>query len=429
MKIRPLYKVWLLCCWLLCGVFARAEKGDTTLGLQFTDYTYKPGIHTVRLYLEGMELEPPLITYSGGEQLLLSFDELGTDLQQYNYTYIHCNADWTPSNLSAYDYLTGFFEGTISNYSLSKATRLPYVHYQLNFPNEDLGLNRSGNYLLLVYANNDTSQRVLSRRFYVVDNKISVDVSLKNAATADLFLSHQEVQFDLNVKDIAITNPFDEVSVTVMQNFRPDNAYYGLKPQFIRQDKLVYRSDGKIVFPGLKEFRFFDSRNLLYLGQHIKTYHADSNVVELNADDIRAYKQYDYIKDANGAYIVGRNDARNNNLEAEYVKVRFLLGTKLMFPGSGIYVVGAFNNWQLLDSCKLDYNFSTKTYSKDVLLKQGFYNYLYTMVRDGEAADPLALEGSNYETENNYQILVYYRPVGTRYDQLVAFRQINTLNR
>jgi hypothetical protein len=279
-----------------------------------------------------------------------------------------------------------------------------------------------------VYKENDPEQLVITRRFYVLDTKLTIDGTLKNPSAPQYFLTHQEVQFDLNIKDITVTNPFDEISVTVMQNFRTDNAYTDLKPQFVKQEQLIYRNDSKIIFPGLKEFRYFDSRNLLYLGQHVKEYDGQKNLLALYPDEVRSFKSYEFVKDANGNYIIGRSDARTNELEADYVNVRFRLATNNITPGSSVYVSGAFTDWQLTDDYKMEYNFTTKAYEKDILLKQGFYNYIYTYVREGETKpDADTFEGSTYETENNYQILVYYHPAGSRYDQLIGFKEMNTL--
>ena len=38
-------------------------------------------------------------------------------------------------------------------------------------------------------------------------------------------------------------------------------------------------------------------------------------------------------------------------------------------------------------------------------------------------------EGSHYETENDYTVLIYYRNPRERYDRIVGVKTINTLNR
>jgi len=62
-----------------------------------------------------------------------------------------------------------------------------------------------------------------------------------------------------------------------------------------------------------------------------------------------------------------------------------------------------------------------------MFLKQGSYNYQYLYrPSSGGAPTLLRTEGSYWQTENEYQIYVYYRPVGGRYDQLIGFSELKT---
>jgi hypothetical protein len=61
-------------------------------------------------------------------------------------------------------------------------------------------------------------------------------------------------------------------------------------------------------------------------------------------------------------------------------------------------------------------------YHTQILLKQGFYNYAYVLVspQDGKVNETY-FEGSFFNTENHYEIIVYYRPVGSRTDLIVGY--------
>ena len=63
----------------------------------------------------------------------------------------------------------------------------------------------------------------------------------------------------------------------------------------------------------------------------------------------------------------------------------------------------------------MEYDVKHDIFYKDVLLKQGAYNYQYLV--NGRTT---AIEGNYYETPNEYVIHVYYRPNGARYDRLVG---------
>ena len=76
------------------------------------------------------------------------------------------------------------------------------------------------------------------------------------------------------------------------------------------------------------------------------------------------------------------------------------------------------------------YNPETASFEKSLLLKQGYYNYIYAYVPGGsKSADHTNLEGSFWETDNDYQIFVYYRDIAGRFDRLVGYTQINSRNR
>ncbi len=45
---------------------------------------------------------------NGNENIEIKFDFLDLDVHYFYYTIIHCNADWTPSDLSESEYLDGF---------------------------------------------------------------------------------------------------------------------------------------------------------------------------------------------------------------------------------------------------------------------------------------------------------------------------------
>lgn len=416
------------------GAFASPNDSTPTQSkaptLLYTDHVYKPTIKTVRLLLQGDELSPPLITLDGEEQLELSFDDLSQDIQTYSYTFVLCNSDWTPADLPQFDYLGSYLESEINNYSMSSGTRVPFVHYSLLLPNSDVTLTKSGNYLLKVYKDNNPDSLVLTRRFYVLDSKVSINAQMRIPNIPEYSSTHQEVQFSLLVGALAVTNPFDEIKVTVMQNFRSDNAYTNLKPQFVKEDSLIYRNEGKIIFPGVKEFRYFDTRNILTLTAMVKDYDYATNTIYLFPEEIRSFKAYDYLKDNNGRFVIGKQDAQDSVLQADYINVHFRLNTNSMFPGAKLYVFGALSDWQATPDFQLDYNFKDRAYEKDILLKQGFYNYIYAYKRDdSKEVEANLLEGSSYETENDYQILVYYHPTGSRYDQFVGLKILNSLKK
>jgi hypothetical protein len=99
--------------------------------------------------------------------------------------------------------------------------------------------------------------------------------------------------------------------------------------------------------------------------------------------------------------------------------------------GGRIFLIGLFSGWQLLKNYELHFNSKTSSYETTLYLKQGYYEYLYYFDAN-EKEDPfesLLLEGNDYETENTYQVFVYYRPFGSRYDEVIGYRTTDTYNK
>ena len=92
--------------------------------------------------------------------------------------------------------------------------------------------------------------------------------------------------------------------------------------------------------------------------------------------------------------------------------------------GNGnLYLFGKFCDWKFKEELKLEYDTLNQNYFKEVLLKQGYYNYQYCFVKDGskDTGDISIIEGSHYETKNEYSILVYHRELNDNFDRLVGF--------
>jgi hypothetical protein len=74
------------------------------------------------------------------------------------------------------------------------------------------------------------------------------------------------------------------------------------------------------------------------------------------------------------------------------------------------------------------YNSEKSEYRAKILLKQGYYNYIYVFLQDNSPViDVTTVEGTHQETENDYTILVYHRPTASRYDQLVGIKKVNSV--
>ncbi len=398
--------------------------------IRFNDHIYKDYIKSVKFHIIGADLTLPIIDLSDG-QLVLSFDDLEADVKNFYYTIVHCDKDWTPSeDISPMDYIDGFSEEKLEIYRFSSSTTQPYTHYDLAIPNEDMSFKLSGNYILKIYTDKGEDDLVLTRRFVVVDSKVKIDAQVNRAYEIGKMETHQEIDFVIDHKGFEINNPKQNLSVTVMQNSNWQTAYNNVEPLFIKTERLEYDYQGKIVFEGLKEYRYLDLRSFRFRTDKVKDIYEGPYGfdVELIGERDRSVKPYLFEIDINGNFIIETGDFDEHDIESDYALVTFYLSKDQVFENGQVYLYGKISDWQLKDEFKMTYNEKINAYSTKVFLKQGFYNYVYAFVpNDSETPDFSDTEGSHHEAENDYSIIVYYRDFGSRYDEVIGVKTINSI--
>jgi len=416
---------------MLCLMIVMANAQDDNY--YYENAVYKESIKTVLLYRTGFQLSNPLVGLSEEQTLTLSFDDITSDIKDYSYTIIHCDAAWNESFLSQSMYIDGFFENPVTDYAYSFNTSFNYVNYQIEFPNDQMRFKLSGNYVLVVFEDNDPEKVVLTRRFQVYENKVTIKGSV-HRSTFDAFKgTSQEIDFTIYHPTFDISNPLQDVKVVLQQNNRWDNAITGLKPRFIRSGELNYEYDQGNVFEGGNEFRYFDIRTNSLNGENVESteYFRPYYHKTLKVDQIRSNKKYFSYEEMNGKYSVESQDQEINDphTECDYLFVHFTLPMEMPLVGGSVNVFGALTQWNINKGNEMTYNFDTGRYELTMLLKQGYYNYIYAYVsKGGKKVDYTNIEGSFWETENDYQILVYYRDTAGRYDRLIGYRGFNSID-
>jgi len=403
------------------------------------DTVYVPGIATVAFYPSHDQLGYPMIRIGGGEILLLEFDDMRGGFTDLLFTIVHCDANWWPSQLQKLEYIDGFEEerfrsgslngDAFNSFAYSIATFDDYTHYKMVFPNQNMNVRVSGNYLLHVYQDDDDHTPVLTRRFTVAENILKIIPRQMQAADVSKLRTHQELNFTVNIKDLRMVNPMNEVRAVILQNGRWDNAIYDLAPQSVRGEDLVFDYFDKITFPAGKEFRNFDTRSILYRSERIQKIETFSDGVDvtLHVDKSRANVRYITYPDANGRFVTDNRDRfQDPETMSEYPLVHFTLDHPEIY-GKDVYIMGGLSDWRVDPRFKMTYNQSTRKYEGAVMLKQGFYDYIYVTSEDGYTFDHSELEGNWAETENNYTILIYWRPFGERFDRLGGMARISTV--
>jgi len=389
-----------------------------------------PNIHTVLLHKEGFEMAMPIILLNSDQRLELTFDDLDVSLKQYRFTIRHCTSEWeTSEGISVSDYIDGVTDESIDDFSYSYNTTVEYIHYKAFIPSQNLRPRLSGNYLLIVFTN-DPGFPVFTRRFMVVEpSPVSVVAEVIQSETPMESISHQQVSFLVNHPGLFLSNPQKELKIIIMQNERWDNAIRNPKPRFVRSSQLDFSYDPSISFGGGNEFRTVDIKSLRYQSENIRVIDWDGAYqVYLLEDQSRARKPYILYKDINGRMVIENDEyAENSEVEADYAWVHFSLPSSAFIPGGKLYVIGALTDYRLAPPNEMVYDPKRKAYQCSLLLKQGYYGYIYVFTPEGSSVgDQGFFEGNHWETENQYTIFVYYHPLSGLYDQLIAIQDVSS---
>lgn len=405
--------------------------------LEYNDKVYAKNIKTVRLHQYDWELSYPINSLYSENPLLFSFDQIESTPTDYYYTIIHCTHDWKASNLMFFEYAEGFDENRIRDYTSSHSTFVPYTHYELKIPNEDIKLNYTGNYLLVAYTRDGDNKTIIcTRRFMLYENLVEVEGRI-NASPDNMYRkTSQKLDFIVNRRGYDIYDPNTELKVVVMQNYQWNNAIQNIKPSFIENQYFRYEWDDKILFQASNEYRFFNIINLKFNAENVDhlEFKNPYYYVDLIQEKSKLYTPYSYYQDLNGFYAIRTDRYKNKDypeVQSDYCIVKFQLKYNIPLSGADVYLFGELTNYELSDDYKLLYNLETRSYEKLLFLKQGYYNYRYISVSQGKErkADHGFFEGNYFDTENDYLLLIYHRDPRKTYDQLINFSLFNSTNR
>ena len=359
------------------------------------------------------------------ERIYLEFDVLNNLEEDFYYVIEHFDYDWTPSRLMKSEYLDGMDNLRIFDYENSFNTYQIYSHYRLQIPNQQIRLKVSGNYLIKIFDENDDI--VFSRKFMLMEQQLGVGVQIKRSRNVALINETQTVDFSIKSNNLNLNNPVETVQTVVIQNNNLKTAIYGLKPQYILGNELVYRYNDNSLFWGGNEYLFFENKDvrMANLGvQYIdlqELYHS-----YLYTDIDRSSRKYTYNPDINGGFKVTVLDREDPSIEADYTYIHFSLLAE-EFLDKSVYVYGGYNNFSITDDNKMIFNPEKGVYELSMLLKQGFYNYKYVVVDRDDTLLEGAISGNFDETENNYKVIVYYRDLGARYDKIIGLGEANSI--
>ena len=363
-----------------------------------------------------------------GEPLVLEFDALNANEEDFYYVIEHFNFDWTPSVLAKAEYLRGFDNQRILEYYNSFNTYQVYSHYKLQIPNiQTRGLLKSGNYMISIYDEYD--ELMFSRKFMIYEDLVNVGVRVKRSRDVTVIDEKQSVDLVVATNSINFNNPLETIKTLIIQNNNLNTSISDLKPQYTLGNELIYKYDTESAFWGGNEYLWFENKD-------VRTSNVGVQFIDLKdiyqsylyPNIARAGRPYTYNPDLNGNFQVTAAERLNTDIEADYTMVHFsLLNEEL--KDKDIHVYGNFNAFAIEPLTKMEYNPESGKYEVSFRLKQGFYNYKYVVVdKDTGELDEGAISGNYWQTENNYKALVYYRDLGARFDKLIGYGEATSVD-
>lgn len=401
--------------------------GTLSLSAQTSDTRqriYHPAFKSLQVEVEGRRMMPPVISLNSDDRILISFDEIADERRYMRYELIHCDASWRPEGLVDSEFLDGFNQGDVDDFDYSRATTIHYVNYRIAIPNAQMRPLISGNYLVRVYPEDDPETTLLTARFSISEDSMTISGDVSSRTDIDTNDSHQQLAVIVDAGDAPIDDIYSDIRLVIEQNGRNDNSIAITRPLRAVGKKAIFEHLRPLIFNAGNEYRRMEIVSVNYPGMHVESidriepyYH-----FTLATDTPRKNEMYLYDQTQHGRFTIREYDSDRSDTEADYALVDFTLEIDELH-GFDVYIDGDFTQRSFDDSSKMSYNRTTGRYEKRLLLKQGAYNYQYLAVAQRQNTGlTSAIEGDKYPTVNEYVVRAYYRPRGTRYDRLADIK-------
>lgn len=382
---------------------------------------------------KGDSLSNPVFSMADKDKgLMVDFDILEDTSRDLAFRVIHCDRNWKQSNLLESEYLTITDDLLLDGDRVDNSfnTTVPYFHYNFFFPYHNFELLLSGNYVLQVY-DIETETILLQKRFVAVEQLVEIQSKVQRPNLVQYSNEYQQITTKIIPHGFDFSNYDKDLFVVYRQNGRWDQTISGIQPNHISGDgTIVFNDNRNALFLGGNEFRMFYFKNMRLAIAPVDYIHkqAGKYYVQLHPDD-DWHAAYTTRTDLNGKFLI-REDLYPNSCDytADYAEVRFTLPYhKTMNDTLNMYVFGEFNDWKLTDENKMTYNIEKQQYEASILMKQGYYAYTYILASDDfKTIDYTSIDGSFYQTENEYEIFVYYFDYAKGYDRCIGYTKINS---
>ena len=386
--------------------------------------SYVPSVRTPQMMINDEWGKMPVMLLGGDDVLQFSFDEMSHVYHRYTYRIVHCNADWSQSDLAEIDYIDGFNDVLIEDWENSVNTNQLYTHYRFSIPNEDVALKMSGNYRVEVYDDEEDDELpVASFEFSVVEPLVSFEAWVSGDTDRSFNEGEQQLSFTVGYPSF-VASPASELKAVVYQNGRKDNAVSGIMPTYITGNKVEYVHNEKLIFDAGNEYRRFEITDPNAPGEGVEDVVYDGSLYNAVLYMDKPRVSYSNHHDENGRFFVNTLEGFGTTVEADYINVHFALDLPYR-AGGDYYLLGDFCGNSFSEANRLLYDGEDGYYFTSLPLKMGVYNYCYVWVPAVSGrAENLPAEGNFYNTDNEYLIYMYYRGFGDRADRLLGVHSV-----
>lgn len=360
-------------------------------------------------------------------KLNLEFDLLEGSPRRLYYTFKYCEKGWNDSPADPLEVMEGVNEVEINQFQTSFNTYVAYVHYQISLPSAQIRFKQTGNYLIVIY---DQDQQIYcTRRIYFSGTQFTASVNFLQPVNTNFLNTHQSLNITLNTGTKSILIPQQEILMEVYQNGNPMTKKVYNDPLFFSGNILRFTKDDDILFHGGNEFRSANARSIQVRSVTVKYWDENQGKFHcyLKNDELRTHKHYLFTIDYNGKMVYTSPDVPANtaNTRSEYFYLHFNLYSPEKLDRD-LYVYGLISNWQIKDEFKMEYDEISKFYKASIFCKNAYVDYAYATLDENKKVDLTYVENDFSETENDYFVLVYYRPYGGRFDNLMMAKRYNS---
>ena len=401
-------------------------------------------VRTLRVERKVLLLENGVVDGSAPENTLhISFDEMSHDVHFYTYTVQMMNGGMSATaslngGMLSSEYLRGFTTRDITDYEHSINTSREYTHYWFDFPNEEMALTKSGNYRLTIYEDGNPDNRVAEVDFCVVEPLVKIETKVRANTDIEFNGRYQQVDVDVSLQNLANSYQPSEFRVVVTQNNRLDNAVTMTQPTFVEPNRLRYINNKALIFEAGNEYHHFDAFSCFYAGYGIdRVYHEMGDYHALLFPNEITKGQYIHEFDTDGRFVVNAERTNDSDTEAEYMWVYWTVPAEQPWFDGALYVGGEIFGNELSLRNRMQYDAEAKVYWLTALVKQGGYDFQYWFVPKSQESRVKSQEfqqktttqrvdGSYWQTENEYAVYVYWRPFGARYDRLIGVSSVKS---